>query len=480
MNNVLVVTDVGPTNSFAGGLVLSQIVGSLPKEYDIDFLLVHNPTMGNYFINMYQTKSKIFRIRKPQEYWYRIWHSWIGEFLSGIDAEAIYSKIDRIMAQDRYTDLIFVIQGQTMIRVAEKFSVRPVRRTYIHWDPWNWWAETSKVNALTKARIQMIESGLGSQGFHLVPSRNYIDYISATSNNSSPIYPVMPHVAFQTKASDSVRIVMVGQLYAQKELWQFLDFLDANLWSFGDREVSFDYFGGGLIEHPKISHRGWIDPSMLSQALNNYDYGFLPYPTANSTKSVGLNSFPSKVSNYLSSGLPIIYAGSKLSPVFGIIKSASIYFDLKSDNEKNAITFSMGIENWTSLARAARGTYQDYFSEEAFNKSLTPWFKFLQIDEAPNFSYSFFPEVTPIESSAEITGMLPLSVAYLRILKICDLSQFSHNLKTIISIAFNLSIKPSAIRQIVNRAQTFLTMVVRVSNLTVYLLKWFIFKSKSK
>ena len=471
---------MGPTNSFAGGLVLSQILGSLPKEYDIDYLIVQNSTMGNHLINKYQTKSKIFRIRKPQECWDRIWQSRIGEFLSGIDAEAISNKIDSIMAQNRYTDLVFVIQGQTMIRIAEKFSVRPVRRTCIHLDPWNWWAETNKVNVITKARIQMIESGLGSQGFHLVPSRNYIDYISATSNNSSPVYPVMPHVAFQTKVSDSVRIVMVGQVYAQKELWQFLDFLDANLWRFGDREVSFDYFGSSRIEHPKISHQGWIDPGMLSQALNNYDYGFLPYPSVNSTKSVGLNSFPSKVSNYLSCGLPIIYAGSKLSPVFGIIKSASVYFDLKSDNEKNAITFSMGIENWTSLARAARGAYQDYFSPEAFNKSLTSWFKFLQINKAPNFSYSFSPEVTPILSSVEIISMLPLSVSYLRIVNILDLSRFGYKLKKIISIAYNLSIKPSGVRKIANRGRTFLALLVRVSNLTIYLLKWFIFKSKSK
>jgi hypothetical protein len=117
-----------------------------------------------------------------------------------------------------------------------------------------------------------------------------------------------------------------------------------------------------------------VDYRELAENVSAYDFGLLPYPAAKNMKQVSLQSFPSKLAQYLTAGLDIVYVGPKISSIVNFFQANHIDGEFRKIAEESieSEAIYLAIFKFTATEQA-QNLYQKYFSQDAFTGNLKEW-----------------------------------------------------------------------------------------------------------
>lgn len=119
----------------------------------------------------------------------------------------------------------------------------------------------------------------------------------------------------------TIKVAFAGNLYAKDEWNQFIN----TMRNFEDNTsipVEVHFFGKepyGVEAGKNVVYHGYLEQNVLNVRLLKCHFAYLPYPSVNKVSNVAYTSFPSKLSNYLELGLPVIYHGPARTAVENFI-----------------------------------------------------------------------------------------------------------------------------------------------------------------
>jgi hypothetical protein len=119
------------------------------------------------------------------------------------------------------------------------------------------------------------------------------------------------------------KIIFAGSIYA-KDTWNsFIEALIKTGWSISNIPIKLIYVGApsyhGVNIPDNVICTGKKDHSETMKIISNSHFGYAPYLFDTSFKDASTASFPGKVIDYISSGVPVIYHGPKESELNDVI-----------------------------------------------------------------------------------------------------------------------------------------------------------------
>ena len=400
---LLLISDIAPTSEFTAGIVLERIIEALDSTPLIKFFIIHDRSLGNYTVSRLLGHNELYWTNKPKEDWKSLsgipsFIKKIGESLAESDADEIVSYISARISRERPDHIIFVIQGQTSIYIANSIKTLNLPTTYIHWDIWDWWSDShgvsNKMDTITRGRL----SNITSAGFHLVPSEEYADFYGISPDKFMVLLPSMiDEIIIGTpQSSDKIEIAFAGQGYADLEISKFISALDSMNWSIGEQKIVLKIFGNTQItsmnQNATIVNLGWFNYAHLPRAMANCHLAFLPYPSGAMMEKVASTSLPSKLAAYASANLPVIYVGPKPTPTSIIAQEIGIALDSKVGNFEISKAIAEILHRRTDFQEKNSKLFNSYFSGANFRKSLNEWLTISNLGELPMTKINVTPK----------------------------------------------------------------------------------------
>ena len=396
MRKILIVSDVGPTKNFTGGLVLLRISEYLAKYFQIEWLILHQKHHAGYVVGLFHSSTKLTWLYKPVENWSTKFNwlgiSVLGEKFADKETNQIWSHIRRQISRDAPDHILLVLQGQTSFKIARHLLEESIEFSTLNWDPWIWWSRTNKVPKKFDKEVDKIFARLAFQN-HLVPTGEIASRYGILTANAATLYPYVPKlerskekIEFINPPDDKINLVYSGQIYAPIEFDYLLAKLDAIGWTIGKKDIKLHYFGKEKPpKHRNIVNHGFIDPEDLVVQLSFFDIGILTYPHTESIPEVAQLSFPSKYATYAAASLPTIYLGPNNTPVSKMISEdidKTVNYESLNMNDALQDILSRKIE----IKERIDQRYQKFFSQINFEETLNSVFavpdigKFYEVD----------------------------------------------------------------------------------------------------
>ena len=382
MKKLLIISDIWPCESLTAGIALSKLIKSISRSIEVSTFVTINSSLKTTRPT-FPPSAHNFYTFKPNEDWKGTF--FLKFFLNRLITRCTFRDIDRItFALDEIIDkinpdhVLLVLQGQTTYLLSKHIISLGLPYSTLTWDPWDWWASTHGVGRDLDTLVKEIGAEVYAQGMHLVPTLKFADENFIEESRAKVIY--FPEVAQEYSevkkiSSAKIKIVFSGANYSSRELLLFINCLRSVNWTLNGKEVFFHIVGAlSPVKDRNIIEHGWIDNSMLPGFLTNFDIAFLPYPTDLHLLPVSEQSFPSKLSGYLSASLPVIYLGPSSASVLKVLPN--VIFELIYDGEK-IINLEQTVRDidssYLDLAKNAHSIYTSLFSYEAFEKNLLSW-----------------------------------------------------------------------------------------------------------
>lgn len=320
---ILFVSDYGPSEKFAGGLVMRNQINYLQNYFDLDYLII-SPHPFDYEIEI-DERSKLLSISKPGERMpnlkSKILREVLGFFYENIIVSTFLLYVDKTIKSsnlDSDYDFIFVtLEGSFVPQAIKKSFLEKSDLVIQYWDAESWWSEVHNFSRYSSRKMMeaylAIESS--SNVRHLiVPSgkmRGNIEMRSPSLKNYiSVLYP--PPAVSDCKTQDKnshdaitesydLRIMFAGSTYAHLEINMLIRALQSVSWNIEGKKVALFIFGnvedGALTKSNNVFCFGRVKPEAINLAAKNANVLFLPYPTK--LDSYTNESFPSKLSTYV-------------------------------------------------------------------------------------------------------------------------------------------------------------------------------------
>jgi glycosyltransferase involved in cell wall biosynthesis len=340
----LLITDIPPCENFTAGLVLNNLVKFLPKE-DIVLCAIVNPQLcPNISPELNYIKRLV--LPKPAERVLGASLPFIGgvisfffEILQSLRVHYFLSRKIACFAKQQKIDALWVVlQGQTMVRLAERLQKLLSCPIYTQvWDPFGWWLRDNKIDKWSQKKLlnqfwRVLSSSESCATASWEMSTLYTRNLGIKNNPVIAGLPLQISINAATKIHESHEFIigMAGQLYAKEEWNALLSTLDEIGWELGGRKVRIRILGGGVQLQSQspicIEYLGWRNQEESIKALHASDILYLPYWFSSIFKEEAENSFPSKLVTYLASGRPVFcHAPEYSTPAKYIIKNNSGY-----------------------------------------------------------------------------------------------------------------------------------------------------------
>lgn len=380
-NNLLIISDICPTTDFTAGIALEKFVKEISTYDDVFFFTILNPALAHVTLSQYVKKENSFWTYKPNEYWltsniFFELFSLAGDLFSRIETKLILKNIRNLIEDHKIDKLVIVLQGQTMYRICAKLRKDHIPYFTITWDSWQWWVLANNLPRLLRRSLQKSVNSTYSGGYHFFPT-DQMAISNSVPNNSYSVFTLPSKLTTffirDVEVSPKLfKIAFAGQSYANREIKMFIDFLDRNNWSHQGVPIQLHVFGrNSLSRNSHIYQYGWLSQEILNSSLAQMDCAFLPYPLDPNLKFIPDESFPSKLSDYLGSKLPIFYLGpspcsaSRIAELCGVISNESnfesIFFQF----------IDRLLEHPDYYLEKVTRVYSDNFSERAFRDSIS-------------------------------------------------------------------------------------------------------------
>lgn len=403
MNRILLITDMAPTSEFTAGIILEQFVRKL-SGFQVDLSVLVDRNLPNYHVSRSATLGQINWFPKPNENWVSVPKLFanVGEWLSIRESLSISKIVLKSISRHAPDHLIFVIQGQSSIRVAAELAKTGIPYTCIHWDPWSWWAKFNFVPEKFENEINKAYRELTSVGLHIVPTSNFGKVMGTNELDTYVLYPFVAELNSSSAINlETLRFVFVGQPYAQSEINQLLKVLDESHWEFEGCKIELHTYGSKTIgrSSPNIIEHGYVDYQLLPELINDFDIAILPYPGNLDIPDAHLMSFPSKLATYVTAGLPVLYIGPEKSSVSNIVERCGTALSSRFNSEDFHRAVNFLIDNQVNIHQNILWTYNEFFSEQRQSRLVAGWIKAAGL--APNFTnISFKPKKMKIREHA--------------------------------------------------------------------------------
>jgi hypothetical protein len=388
MKNLLIVTDIWPTDDLTAGIATRKLVNHLNEYATVHLLVCANKSLASTKARITNTGFNFFTL-KPNEYWAA--PKLLKTFLAPIIDILTFLELNKLLriCRKKITELnpdhlVFILQGQAMILTCNSLKKLDIPYTTLTWDPWKWWSEKHFVTPKINRRVEIALNELYSTGFHLVPTKNMAEHRRIEQNRFQVIYFPESNVNTVLKkqiSPDKIRIVFAGGTYVEKEIDSFISSLSRIGWVFENSSIYLHIFGNTKnFNHPHVIQHGWKDSGSLPELLSNFDLALLPYPFDEKMLETATQSFPSKLSTYCAAGLPVIYFGPAYgSPVKSIKNSAVLLTDFNILEGILLSAFGNLQSNYQLYSTNARLLYSEYMSEQAFNQQIFNWVEKIQL-----------------------------------------------------------------------------------------------------
>ncbi len=372
----MLVSDIAPTPSFTGGIVLEQLVKTL-QGCRIDMRILVDNDMSDYRISKTSNLGEIFWFIKPNEDWNKTPKYLIqsGERSAINESKSISTVILRDISRNRPDHLVFAIQGQSSIRIAHDLIKTGIPYTCIHWDPWSWWAKEHNVPASINKEISALYAQINSGGFHLVPTANFASHYKIEADRFLTLYPSIGNQITNTaEKTNAVKIAFVGQPYARKQLDYFFSKLEDINWILDGKNIEVHTFGPGTkFYFPNLKDHGRENYEVLPEIISRFDFALLPYPNNESAPNAFNTSFPSKLVTYITANLPILYVGPAKSSVDLFMKDIGIQLTHDYGAEELVSSFHSLIHNRASYQLGGTRLFEKHFSKDSQKEIIRKW-----------------------------------------------------------------------------------------------------------
>jgi len=349
MNRILILSDVAPTGDMTSGRILENVGISLSAGSQVHAFIVGDPSL-QYEMRSNRFACELTWVQKPIENWSRIPAlAMIGEALASKECDVITRKIQAEIFKLKPTLVVAVLQSQTLIRICDKLDYGDAKLISTLWDDWSWWQnENFLPKKVSNVLLAKRESVLQRSNLILLSSSRMCEEFkdSFGPEKCKVIYPAVEYANLRSRVSldpnpkRKFTIGFAGQLYAKGSLRDLITAISL-FNSSHDEEIELHiYSRESLIEqNDSVKEHGFLGRRELIDRLSNYDLLFLPYPFEEAFKKVVETSFPSKLADYASTEVPILFYGPGNSAVGDLFEELSHELFLDIPSPVNLLSF---------------------------------------------------------------------------------------------------------------------------------------------
>ena len=336
----LLISNIPPTLDRSSGILLHKMCSALYPELAI-YTLMHP---FNYFLKNSMPPDVPYQSSAiPMESSWRIlpsvmggvtawlWELHVEKFIIPRIAERIVAfarlhKVGRVWC---------VLEGQTLIRLAS--IVAKQLGCSLHsqvFDAPEWYLLGNNIDFFSKRKIlKHYDNALRSSASVAAASPIMANQIASLYGIPSYDFVgtvprgcvISKHISIFEDLSSDITIGYAGQLYCEEEWAKLLSMLDGIDWRLGGRRVRILFVGYDYNylpkNHPNISIVEFTDQKNAIQLMSLCDVLYLPYFFDEKRRVLAETSFPSKLSAYMASSVPILFHGPEYSSPLMFLKS---------------------------------------------------------------------------------------------------------------------------------------------------------------
>lgn len=398
--NILLLTDIFPSDNYTGGVVTQQLCYFLLEaKCNLFCALIKNPSLHEEPDNLIRQNITTIDFLKPTE-------NNGDPKLYNTEISRISHKIIAYIKKNNIDTVWCPIQGESLTKILyniqQKFK-KQIRTVAQIWDPIDWFLYALNYNQTsTKKVLKLFDAVMDNADFILTASRPMSAvYKKKYHTPSLPLFSSYRNFDGITpankpkKSKDSFTITLSGQTYAKQGIKSLINSLNSIDWKHHGKKISLRYFGPNrnsfMSNNPHITVEGYVTQDKLIAAEAESDLLYCPYFFDDDPvfKVISEQSYPSKISTYIPSGTPILIHSAPNSSVYRDFRKYKCGFLLSSTNPtKIAQKIQEIIESPASkvseITANANKLYQTFFTKENSKKTF---FKALNIPYNSSPSY---------------------------------------------------------------------------------------------
>lgn len=374
---ILLLTDVFPSKNYSGAILSLQLCRYILEEkYPLYCACIKSASINEDLDDEVSSEIETIFFEKPIE--------------NGKLEINYQEKVDKIALdvikyiKEKKIDVVWCpVQGETLLKIfaAIQKNLPNVRAVSQVWDPIEWILHDLKYTDVDSVKILKIFRNVMKNSYGILTASDYmnIDYKKQYNKNCYPSFVSLDLPESKSKLpkeKNKFIINMSGQTYANVGLKSLFAALDEMNWQYKDQEIIFRYFGTNkdavLVDNPHVDYRGFILQEKLleEQRKANLLYCSYFFEENEAMQLVSRQSYPSKVTTYIPSEVPIIVHSPKDTSVYKHVKKYNAGYLLDSLNTKKIIEKIKSIidardtEQENELIINAKKLFQDTFNKE--------------------------------------------------------------------------------------------------------------------
>lgn len=385
---IMLYSDIPPCMNYTAGIVLDKLCSFLlDSGHAVCCLSIETNGLMPEIPPDKKERMVFKHIDKPHENYGRRFRGKIGKIASlfgnNYDAYIHLPKIIRSavnFARVNKAEIIWgVVQGQTMIKTLRPLA-KKARLSYVVqiWDPPTWWLRENGFDKFTRRLvINEYEAVIRNSACCITASESMNDEYLKRYKPRRAVPVILgfapSRVTSVVKDNNSIVIALSGQIYAKKEFKALISAINLLKWIHDGKRIVLRLYGRNFnvfheIVFPSSANIvlcGWLLQDELLSELATADMLYCPYWFDKEFHEEASLSFPSKLSTYFKTGVPVlIHAPDYASPRKFIEKHNAGYVCGSLEKEVIADTLRL-IFNDTNKSLVGEHGF------EAFSKYLT-------------------------------------------------------------------------------------------------------------
>lgn len=327
--NIMLLSDIPPCKNYTAGIVENIMIDFLLEAgHSVCCFVVKNKDVDPIFPKDKLETVKTKTVDKPRENWghhrfsktvSRVGECYVNTFqLPEIRREAVD------FAKKNQVDLIWgIAQGQTMIKLIQPVA-KGIGKPYTVqiWDPPSWWFSENKVDQKTQKKVldeyaKMIHNSQCCIAASWAMAEKYSELYKP--KECIPVIlgfqePDLSEVKRKSRDSDTFVIALTGQMYSITEIYVLIDALHVLNWEYNGKKIILRFYGRQIVLHfvqpAQVESRGWMEQDeMIRELASETDLLYCPYWFSPEYEDPARLSFPSKLSTYLTTHVPVLFHG---------------------------------------------------------------------------------------------------------------------------------------------------------------------------
>lgn len=320
---ILLLTDIPPCTNYTAGIVIQQLCDFLVEEgHSIACFNLITASLTPDIPTSTLTYMPYLRYDKPSEDWGhrygKIGSLICNNYIAIIDLPRIAKKVMHFANKENVELIWSIVQGQSMIKLVRKVASNTgLPYTVQVWDSPEWWLSEYRFDKYTTKSV------MKEFGYLLKNSKTCLVASWPMAEEYGKIYgahciPVIPGLddsvnviqESKEKANSDFIIGFSGQLYAIDEFNVLISALKKLDWKHNGKNIKCVLYGAKFnmsYDFPvNIQIRGWLKQDDLLNELASTDLLYCPYWFSEQFEKIARLSFPSKLTSYLKTKIPVL------------------------------------------------------------------------------------------------------------------------------------------------------------------------------